>query len=149
MIAAQSMVISLGALLGYANGANDISAAVGMPMGLDARWLFPLVALAMAAGALVSGRRVTAVLAEEVTPMNHHDGLSSNLVTSILIGAGAMLGLPMSTTHVSSGGIAAIAATRGSRNSAATRSIALAWVVTLPAAGLLALLGRLVLGAFV
>ena len=65
--------------------------------------LFVLVMAGMVAGSLVAGRRVTELLAEEVTPMDHREGLAANLVTATHVTTGAVYGLPMSTTHVLSG----------------------------------------------
>jgi len=96
--------------------------------------LFAVVTIAMVVGSLLAGRRVTHVLAEKVTAMDHHDGFSANLVTAGLVTAGAIYGLPMSTTHVSSGGIFSAGARKGSLNRKTIRDILLAWVVTIPAA---------------
>jgi len=65
--------------------------------------LFAAATVAMVAGSLAAGKRVTKVLAEKVTPMDHREGLFANAVTSALVIVGAVWGLPMSTTHVSSG----------------------------------------------
>lgn len=99
--------------------------------------LFVLVTAGMVAGSLVAGRRVTEVLAEDVTPMDHREGLAANLVTATLVTSGAVFGLPMSTTHVSSGGIVGVGAQRGSLNEKTAREIGLAWVVTVPGAAVL------------
>ena len=102
---------------------------------------FVVVTLGMVAGSWFTGRRVTTVLAEKVTCMNHREGFVANLVTAALIGPGAALGLPMSTTHVSSGAIIAIGAeNRAGLNWNTVRDLLLAWVVTLPAAALLGIL---------
>ncbi len=98
---------------------------------------FVLVMAGMVAGSLVAGRRVTEVLAEEVTPMDHREGLAANLVTATLVTTGAVYGLPMSTTHVLSGGIVGVGTARGSLNGERAREIGLAWVVTLPVVALL------------
>jgi PiT family inorganic phosphate transporter len=99
--------------------------------------LFGLVTAAMAMGSLLAGRRVTHVLAEKVTAIDHREGFAANLVTAGLVIAGAAYGLPMSTTHVSSGGIFSAGALRGSLNRKTLRDILLAWVVTLPAAAII------------
>lgn len=99
--------------------------------------LFGIVTAAMVAGSLVAGRRVTHVLGTKVTPMDHHEGFAANLVTAGLVTAGAVYGLPMSTTHVSSGGIFSAGAQRGTLNRKTLRNILLAWVVTLPVAAAL------------
>lgn len=70
--------------------------------------------------------------------MDHREGFLANLVTAGLVGPGAALGLPMSTTHVASGGIIGVAAGRGTGiNRETVRDMVVAWVVTLPAAALL------------
>jgi PiT family inorganic phosphate transporter len=96
--------------------------------------IFAVVTLAMVAGSLAAGRRVTRVLAEKVTAMDHREGFSANLVTAALVILGALRGLPMSTTHVSSGGIIGAGSLTRSLNRSTLRDIALAWVVTLPSA---------------
>ena len=86
---------------------------------------------------VAGGRRVTRLLAEGVTPMNHREGLAANGVTTRLVTTGAVFGLPMSTTHVSSASIIGVGTARDSVAWGTGRSMALAWVVTLPAAALL------------
>jgi len=99
---------------------------------------FLAITAGMLAGSWLAGQRVTGVLATQVTPMDHHEGFVANLVTAALVGPGAALGLPMSTTHVSSGAILGVAAGRGGEaNRKTIREMLAAWVVTLPAAALL------------
>jgi len=98
---------------------------------------FVAITVGMLAGSWFAGRRVTEVLANKVTPMSHREGFVANLITAALVGPGAALGLPMSTTHVSSGAIMGVAAGHGeSANKKTIRDMLLAWVVTLPAAAL-------------
>ena len=100
------------------------------------------VAVAMGLGSYVAGRRVTQVLAEHVTRMDHSEGLSANLTTSSLVFVSAVMGLPVSTTHVSSSSIIGIGLLNGlsSIRWPTVRDMVLAWVVTLPASALLAAL---------
>ncbi len=105
--------------------------------------LFELVTLGMVAGSLAGGRRVTHLLAERITRLDHREGALGNLVTAALVGAGAIGGLPMSTTHVSSAAIVGVGWRGAGMNRWVVRDVVLAWVVTVPAA---ALLGVLVLG---
>lgn len=109
--------------------------------------LFGSVALAMGLGSFLGGLRVTEVLAEKVTRMDHAEGLSANLTTSSLVLVSATLGLPVSTTHVSSSAIIGIGLLKGLRavRWATVRDMVLAWVVTLPVAGVLACLAYLIL----
>jgi PiT family inorganic phosphate transporter len=129
----------------FARGLNDgpklvalaASVAAGAYVSLNA--LLLCVALAMFAGSLYAGRRVARVLAEGVVRMEHREGLLANLATAALVGAGANFGLPMSTTHVSTGAIAGVAGTDAGRlNRRTVRDLLLAWTLTPVAAGLIA-----------
>ncbi|MCI0356585.1 MAG: inorganic phosphate transporter, partial [Acidobacteria bacterium] len=132
----------------FARGLNDAPKIVALALAaavlagageLLQPAVFALITLAMVAGSVVYGLRVTRVLAERVTPMDHHEGFFANLVTSLLVGTGAVLGLPMSTTHVATGAIIGIGVANGgaSVNRNTVRDMLLAWVMTLPAAALL------------
>lgn len=89
------------------------------------------VALAMAVGSLVGGLRVAQRLGEGVVQMSHIEGFKANLTTSVLVGLGATQGLPMSTTHVSTGAIAGAAGRDVARlNRKTLRDFAIAWTVT-------------------
>ena len=96
---------------------------------------------------IFGGFRVTKVLAENVTKMNHAEGLSANLTTSSLVLASGFLGLPVSTTHISSSAIIGIGLRKGLNAVRWTtvRNMFLAWVVTLPASALLACIAYLIL----
>jgi PiT family inorganic phosphate transporter len=99
-----------------------------------------LVTLFMGIGSLSGGRRVARVLAHRVTRMDSGQGLTANIGTSLLVLAASPLGLPVSTTHVSTGALMGI---RFADRSAPTqvdalRAILLAWIVTLPVAALFA-----------
>lgn len=104
-------------------------------------WLFALVALAMGVGSVIGGRAVTTTLAEKVTRMDYTEGFAANLATAALVAGASNLGLPVSTTHVSSGAIIGIGLREGAGRAqwGMVRGMALAWVVTLPAAGALAI----------
>jgi PiT family inorganic phosphate transporter len=131
----------------FSRGMNDAPKMVALVLaamsllGLGAnvgRVAFAVVTLGMVAGSWIAGRRVTTVLAEKVTRMDHREGFVANLVTAALVGSGAALGLPMSTTHVSSGAIIAVGAqNRSGLNWETVQHLMLAWVVTLPGAALL------------
>lgn len=133
-----------------ARGMNDAPKMVALGLAasalapheaLSATPLFALVTVGMVVGSLWAGRRVTHVLAEKVTTMDHREGFAANLVTAGLVTAGAIYGLPMSTTHVSLGGIVGSGVERAALNRKTLRDIALAWIVTLPAAALLGTAG--------
>ncbi len=113
--------------------------------GLAVEWLFALVALAMGAGSYLAGRRVTDTLAGKLTTIGHDDGFTANLVTSALVGISSLYALPVSTTHVSTGAITGVGTRRGTVRWQMVRDLTLAWVVTLPAAGMFAALVYLAL----
>jgi PiT family inorganic phosphate transporter len=71
--------------------------------------------------------------------LTYAQGASAEMVAALTIGAADMFGLPVSTTHVLSSGVAGTMAANGSGLQWSTvRSLALAWILTLPAAILLA-----------
>jgi inorganic phosphate transporter, PiT family len=69
--------------------------------------------------------------------MNPGQGFTANLVTSLLVTAASRFGLPVSTTHVSVGALFGIGLVNGTANRSMILVILLAWITTLPLAGLL------------
>lgn len=148
-------------LASLARGANDTpkilamlllgSAAASRPNGAVQFGMLAAVALAMGLGSYIGGFRVTEVLAEKVTRLDHAEGLSANLTTSSLVLVSATMGLPVSTTHVSSSAIIGIGILKGLKAVRWTtvRDMVLAWIVTLPAAALLAALAYLILSRLI
>ena len=144
-------------LASFARGTNDAPKIVAMLLlgSATATWpstssqliAFGGVAIAMGLGSYIGGLRVTKVLAENVTKMNHAEGLSANLATSSLVLASGFLGLPVSTTHLSSSAIIGIGLLKGwnSVRWTTVRDMVLAWVVSLPASALLACIVYLIL----
>jgi len=144
-------------LASLARGANDTpkimailllgSAAASWPSVTIQLGTLAAVVLAMGLGSYFGGLRVTEVLAEKVTRMDYAEGLSANLTTSSLVLVSATMGLPVSTTHVSSSAIVGIGLSKGVKAVRWTtvRDMVLAWIVTLPVAGMLAALASIVL----
>lgn len=138
----------------FARGLNDAPKIAALAIGasvfgtsLPTSISFLGIALAMGLGSFVLGLRVTETLAEKVTPMNPQEGFAANLTTSILVGIAARLGLPVSTTHVSSGAIIGIGFKRGKESVdwKVVFEMILAWIVTLPVSGLIAFIAFWVL----
>lgn len=116
-----------------------VGIAAGAAAGLSNIGLYVLVAGAMGTGSLVAGFRVTRTLAEKVTPIEPGKGFAANLVTALLVATASRFGLPVSTTHVSTGAIVGVGLSRGGAVRWRTvGEMLLAWIVTLPASGLLA-----------
>ncbi|MBA3234896.1 MAG: inorganic phosphate transporter [Chloroflexi bacterium] len=133
----------------FARGLNDAPKIVALVIAgsllsggaIATSWWFAVVTLAMVTGSLFGGLRVTRVLAEKVTPMDHREGFSANLVTATLVGLAAYKGLPLSTTHVSTGAILGAGVTRKAAIDWKTvRHLLLAWIVTVPAAAVLGMI---------
>jgi inorganic phosphate transporter, PiT family len=134
------------ALTSFARGLNDTPKIVALGLGAAAVFgmsgtpFFAAVAAGIGAGSLVAGFRVTDTLANRVTRMGAAEGFAANAVTTLLVGLASWAALPVSTTHVSSGAIVGVGLRRGARGVEwrAVRDMLLAWLVTLPAAGLAA-----------
>ncbi len=128
-------------LVGFARGLNDTPKILGLMLGLgiSSPKLGALaIAAAMALGGWLAARRVADTLATKITPMTPAEGLAGNLATSLLVVGASRLGLPVSTTHVSTGGIFGIGAASGRLHRRMASEVVLAWVVTLPVAAALA-----------
>lgn len=103
-------------------------------------WVKIAVAIALGLGTLVGWRRIVVTVGEKIgkTHMTYAQGASAEVVAMLTIGAADMYGLPVSTTHVLSSGVAGSMVANGSGLQLRTlRNLALAWVLTLPAAILL------------
>jgi PiT family inorganic phosphate transporter len=103
-------------------------------------WVKIAVAIALGLGTLVGWRRIVVTVGERIgkTHLTYAQGASAELVAMATIGAADMFGMPVSTTHVLSSGVAGTMAANGSGLQWATvRNLLLAWVFTLPAAMLL------------
>jgi PiT family inorganic phosphate transporter len=127
--------------LSFARGMNDNPKI--MALGIAAAGtgdLFLAGAAAMAAGSYFYGRRVTKTLAEKVTKIDRLEGLSASVVASTLVLVSSFFALPVSTTQVSTGAIvgAGLSDRRGAIQWDTVRNLTLAWIVTLPAAALIA-----------
>jgi PiT family inorganic phosphate transporter len=103
-------------------------------------WVKIVVAIALGLGTMVGWKRIVVTVGEKIgkTHLTYAQGASAEITAAATIAAADVFGLPVSTTHVLSSGIAGTMAANGSGLQLATvRNIALAWVLTLPAAILL------------
>jgi PiT family inorganic phosphate transporter len=104
-------------------------------------WVKVAVAIALGLGTMVGWKRIVVTVGERIgkTHLTYAQGASAELVAAATSGAAELYGLPVSTTHVLSSGVAGTMAANSSGLQWNTiRSIASAWVLTLPAAMLLA-----------
>jgi PiT family inorganic phosphate transporter len=103
-------------------------------------WVKVAVALALGMGTMVGWKRIVVTVGEKIGKehLTYAQGASAELVAMFTIFAADTLGLPVSTTHVLSSGVAGTMVANGSGLQWSTlRNIAAAWVFTLPVAALL------------
>ncbi|HUH63145.1 MAG TPA: inorganic phosphate transporter [Terracidiphilus sp.] len=103
-------------------------------------WVKVAVALALGLGTMVGWKRIVVTVGEKIGKehLTYAQGACAELVAMATIFAADNFGLPVSTTHVLSSGVAGTMAANGSGLQMSTiRNIAAAWVFTLPAAALL------------
>jgi PiT family inorganic phosphate transporter len=103
-------------------------------------WVKIAVAIALGLGTMVGWKRIVITVGEKIgkTHLTYAQGACAEITAAATIAAADGYGLPVSTTHVLSSGIAGTMAANGSGLQWATiRNIATAWVLTLPAAMLI------------
>jgi inorganic phosphate transporter, PiT family len=100
-------------------------------------WVKVAVALALGLGTMVGWKRIVVTVGEKIGKehLTYAQGASAELVAMGTIFAADAYGLPVSTTHILTSGVAGTMAANGSGLQWATvKNLALAWVLTLPAA---------------
>jgi inorganic phosphate transporter, PiT family len=103
-------------------------------------WVKIAVAIALGLGTMIGWKRIVVTVGEKIgkTHLTYAQGACAEITAAATIAAADGYGLPVSTTHVLSSGIAGTMAASGSGLQWSTiRNIALAWVLTLPAAMIL------------
>jgi PiT family inorganic phosphate transporter len=103
-------------------------------------WVKIAVAIALGLGTMIGWKRIVVTVGEKIgkTHLTYAQGACAEITAALTIAAADGYGLPVSTTHVLSSGIAGSMAANGSGLQWSTiRNIALAWVLTLPAAMIL------------
>ncbi|MCC8982865.1 inorganic phosphate transporter [Bradyrhizobium acaciae] len=126
--------------------AADVATLTAYKGSLDAAtkfipsWVKFAVAIALGLGTMVGWKRIVVTVGEKIgkTHLTYAQGACAEITAAATIAAADGYGLPVSTTHVLSSGIAGTMAANGSGLQWATiRNIAMAWVLTLPAAMIL------------
>lgn len=143
--------LSAGAV-GFARGLNDAPKIAGLLLlvpFLQVPSMLIAIAVVMAVGGLVNAKKVGETMSKKITTMNSGQGFTSNLVTAILVSTASISGLPVSTTHVSVGGIFGIGIVNKKADYRTISKILLSWVLTLPAAAILSALIYLILQKFI
>jgi PiT family inorganic phosphate transporter len=104
-------------------------------------WVKIAVALALGLGTMVGWKRIVVTVGEKIGKdhLTYAQGAAAEVTAMVTIGLADHFGLPVSTTHVLSSGVAGtMAANQSGLQVATVRNLALAWVLTLPASILLA-----------
>ncbi len=106
-------------------------------------WVIVMIAIALGVGTMVGWKRIVKTIGEKIGKqhLTYAQGASSELVAAGTIGLSTWLGLPVSTTQVLSSGIAgSMVASKGIKNlqGKTIKSIAIAWILTLPVTVLMA-----------
>ena len=103
-------------------------------------WVKVMVAIALGLGTMVGWKRIVITVGEKIgkTELSYGQGATAELVAMSTIAAADGLGLPVSTTQVLSSGVAGtMVANKSGLQKSTVRSLALAWLLTLPASMLL------------
>jgi inorganic phosphate transporter, PiT family len=98
-------------------------------------WVKVAVALALGLGTMVGWKRIVVTVGEKIGKdhLTYAQGASAELTAMVTIGAADAFGLPVSTTHVLSSGVAGtMAANRSGLQWMTVRNMLMAWVLTLP-----------------
>ena len=123
--------------------ADEMKTVKGFEKGLQAgtrfipTWVKISVAIALGLGTMVGWKRIVVTVGEKIGKehLTYAQGASAEVIAAVTISAAVLYGLPVSTTHILSSGVAGTMAANGSGLQWSTvRSIAMAWVLTLPAA---------------
>jgi inorganic phosphate transporter, PiT family len=131
-----------GAAISFARGLNDTPKIVAMLLVATAASIkldYFFIALVIAVGGALGAVRVAQTMSKKITPMATPEAVMANLVAAALVTLASPFGFPVSTTHVTSGGIFGIGLLR--RHDAdwsKVRDILLSWVATLPFGAFLA-----------
>ena len=102
-------------------------------------WVIATISISLGLGTMIGWKRIVVTIGEKIgnEHLNYAQGATAEIVAASTIGLSTQFGLPVSTTHVLSSGIAGsmmASGGSGNLNSGTIKSIALAWILTLPVA---------------
>jgi inorganic phosphate transporter, PiT family len=134
-------------LLGASSGMNKITDYAPV-------WVIAMISISLGIGTMIGWKRIVLTIGEKIGKehLNYAQGATAEIVAATTIGLSTGFGLPVSTTHVLSSGIAgAMVASKGTNNlnGGTLKAIAMAWVLTLPVSILLAIILFVIFHLFV
>jgi PiT family inorganic phosphate transporter len=152
-------VVSAG-FMAFAHGSNDAQKTMGIitlalfsagviPDVTVPTWVIIVSATALSAGTAVGGWRIMKTMGQRVAKLEPVHGFAAETTAASILFMTARLGMPVSTTQVISGAIMGVGASQGVRRVrwGVARRILVAWILTIPSAGILAALAWVVLNA--
>ncbi len=100
-------------------------------------WVILMISLSLGLGTMIGWKRIVITIGERIGKehLSYAQGASAELVAASTIGVSSLFGLPVSTTHVLSSGVAgSMVATNGLKNlrMKTVKNILIAWLITLP-----------------
>ncbi|MDN5807275.1 MAG: inorganic phosphate transporter [Brevibacterium sp.] len=146
----------------FSHGSNDIANAIGpfaavldvLKTGsISSEATVPLAAMltcgiALIAGLWFIGRKVIATVGTKLTEIHPASGFAAELAAAGVVMAASISGLPVSSTHILIGAIIGVGLVNRSANWKLMKPIAMAWVITLPAAASIGAISVLSLRTF-
>lgn len=113
-------------------------------------WVVIACQVAMAAGTLAGGWRIVRTMGSRITRLTPIQGVCAETAGSVMLFAATSLGVPVSTTHTITGSIIGVGAAKKASavRWAVAKEIVTAWIITIPASGLLAALFYWLAGLF-
>ena len=101
------------------------------------RWVIVMISISLGLGTMIGWKRIVKTIGEKIGKehLTYAQGASAEMVAASTIGLSSYFGLPVSTTHVLSSGIAgSMVASKGVKNLQpdTVRNILIAWFLTLP-----------------
>jgi PiT family inorganic phosphate transporter len=142
--------------MAFAHGSNDVANAIG-PLAAVVSivengsilsesslplWILFLGGMGIVLGLALFGARVMATIGKKITELTPSRGFAAELAaaTTVVIASGT--GIPVSTTHTLVGAVLGVGMARGiaALNLGTLKSIAISWIVTLPAGAILSML---------
>ncbi len=138
--AAANMELLPGTTLDEFKRLQELRKTLRQPTEYAPDWVILAVSLSLGIGTMVGWKRIVVTIGERIgrTRLSYGQGCAAQVVAMATIGLADVAGLPVSTTHVLSSGVAGtMAAGKSGLQGKTLRSIAMAWVLTLPAAMIL------------
>jgi len=126
-------------IVSFSRGLNDTPKIVGMLIiisTLNIQIGIGVIAVAILLGGLLNAKKVGEMISKKITPLNHGQGFTANLITGLLVTTASIHGVPVSTTHVSVGSLFGIGIVTKEANLKVIQNILLSWVLTLPIAAI-------------